>query len=224
VTFYPAVPTGQDITLPVPVADGGTGQTTAAAALAGLGGQYQGFSASAMGIVAWNYPSLWANNASPAVTSGTIYLLQIPLLGQSITVTNVLVGVYTAGSSLTASECWAGLYDNSGNEIGITAQQATSWESAGLKTMALASGPYPGTWPAVWVALVSNGTTNPQFARGAGSGVGAAIICLSATGASLPFAVNGTSQTTLPTGTGAFNYSNNVGTSGTPLSIWAGLS
>lgn len=36
-TFYPGVLTAQDITLPVPVADGGTGSATAAAALTALG-------------------------------------------------------------------------------------------------------------------------------------------------------------------------------------------
>jgi len=36
--FLPFVPTGSNITLPVPVVDGGTGATTAAAGLAALGG------------------------------------------------------------------------------------------------------------------------------------------------------------------------------------------
>jgi hypothetical protein len=206
---------------PFAVNQGGTGQTTAAAAQMALD-TYGLFTPADLGILAWNYPSLWAAINSSALVSGTIYLAQIPLSGASITITNLIIGVYAAGSTLTASECWGGVYDNNGNEIGQTAQQATNWQSTGVKTMALASGPFTGTWPTVWAAIVSNGTTNPQLCRVAGAGISTPIINLNATGAAAPFAVNGTTQTVLPTGAAAFTYSSNNAAAG--FSFWAGLS
>lgn len=177
-------------------------------------------SLSQLGILAQNYSNLTANQASAALTSGVIYLCRINLSGASITITNVLLGVYTAGATLTTNECFCGLFDNNGNEIGISANQSTIWTSAGLKTAALVSGPFTGTWPFVDVAIVSNGTTNPAFARAAGGGVGASMAILNSTGANMPFAVNGTGATVLPS---SFTYSSNS-SANNPQSIWCGVS
>jgi hypothetical protein len=187
---------------------------------AALLGAYSFPTISQLGILAQNYPSLLASVASAALTSGLIYLLRINLSGASITVTNVLLGVYTAGSSLTLNECWCGLYDNNGNEIGISANQSSNWTTAGLKSMALAGGPFTGTWPFVDVAVLSNGSTNPIFARASGGGVGVAMANLNATGAGLMCSVNGTGATVLP---GSFTYSSNS-TANNPQSIWCGVS
>jgi hypothetical protein len=187
---------------------------------AALLGAYSFPTLSQLGILAQNYPNLLASVASAALTSGLIYLLRINLSGASITVTNVLLGVYTAGSSLTLNECWCGLYDNNGNEIGISANQSSNWTTAGLKSMALAGGPFTGTWPFVDVAVLSNGSTNPIFARASGGGVGVAMANLNATGAGLMCSVNGTGATVLP---GSFTYSSNS-TANNPQSIWCGVS
>lgn len=206
---------------PFAVSQGGTGQTTAPAAQMALD-SYGLFTPANLGILAWNYPSLWASSNTATLVSGTIYLAQIPLSGASITITNLVIALGAAGSTLTASECWAGVYDNNGNEIGVAVQQASAWQSAGLKSMALVGGPFTGTWPTVWAAVVSNGSTNPELCRGSGAGIGTPIVNLNATGAAAPFSVNGTLQTTLPTGAGAITYSSNNAASG--FSFWAGLS
>jgi hypothetical protein len=175
--------------------------------------------ASGLGLLAWNYPNINAGVAAGTVTSGTIYIMRIPLNGQSITVTNIVMGIFTAGATLTNNECFAGLYNSAGLQVGVTADQHTLWASAGVQTMALVGGPFVVSGNFVYVAVVSNGTTNPLFCRGAGGGVGPGLINLGLTAANLLAAVNGTAQTTLP---GSLTYSSNV--SAASQDFWVALS
>lgn len=170
------------------------------------------------GLVAWNYPSFLASAQSGVITAGTVYLLRIPLAAVSVTVTNILIAVNTAGNTLTSSENFIGLFDNTGARIGVSADQTVAWGTPGLKTAALVSGPFTGSWPFVYVAFVSNGTTAPLFERAAGATIGSSLVNLSASGSAIPFATNGTG-TALPS---SLTYSSNSGGSG--QSIWCGLS
>jgi hypothetical protein len=172
-----------------------------------------------LGIVAWNFPSALASSSTPALTSGTVYVMRLPLGTASTTITNIVAGVTTAGATLTAAQCFAAVFDQAGTRIGVTADQSGVWTSTGTKTMALASGPFTGTWPFVYVAIVSNGTTNPIFARGAGAGTGASIVNLNAAAANLFAATNGTGQTTMPA---SLTYSSNAGANGQMM--WVALS
>ncbi len=172
-----------------------------------------------LGLISWNYNSLLAQAASGTPVSGTGYLMKIPLFGAPVSVTNILAGVQTAGSSLTASQCFAGLYDNTGAKIGVTADQSVAWTSTGLKTMALAGGPFAGSWPWVYVAIITNGTTNPQFTRAAGAVLGTAIVNFNAVTSDIPFATSGSGLTALPA---SFAYSSNVTTNA--QAIWVALS
>ena len=56
----------------------------------------------------------------------------------AMTITNLHLWVGVAGTSLTADQCFAGLYQG-GNKLGETASQHTEWASTGHKTMALTS-------------------------------------------------------------------------------------
>jgi hypothetical protein len=172
------------------------------------------------GLLAWNFSHLMASSASGVLTSGVVYVMRIPLTGASISVTNIVAAVFTAGSSLTSSECFAGLYDNTGTKVGGTADQSGSWTSTGLKTMALVSGPFNTSATFAYVVIVSNGTTNPVFARASGAGVGSSLVSLSWAAASMPFATNGTGATALPS---SLTYSSNSSGSN-PQSIWVALS
>jgi hypothetical protein len=174
-------------------------------------------------MVAWNYPIGLASSSGGVAASGRIYLARIPLSGAQVTVTNLLMGVGAAGATLTAGENFAGVYDENGDEIGVTADQSGVWTATGLYTMALVGGPFTGSWPFVCAAFVANGTTGPSFIRAMGSGVGGGAVVLGETAATAAFAVNGLSgNTSLP---GFFSYaSNSIAAGNNPLSFWAGLS
>ncbi len=87
---------------------------------------------------------------------------------ETVTVANFELGISVAGATLTASQNFAGIYNASGALIAKTADQATAWQSTGMKTAALTaeagqSLTLPGG-PGVWIygAILSNGTTQPS--------------------------------------------------------------
>jgi hypothetical protein len=144
-------------------------------------------------------------SSGSAATSGTVYMNRIQVR-ETITVTNVVVFINGAGSGLTASECFAGLYagQTAGGYtalelIAATAEQHTAWATTGPVPAALTGGPYvlpPGFY---WVAVLSNGTTNPSFAR-TGSFGAAAVLNAGTGSSSYRSATAGTGQATLPAG------------------------
>src|SRR5256885_720983 len=128
-----------------------------------------------LGVVAQSYPCIGATAGSAALVSGQIYLTRIVLGTGQTTVTNIMCGLQALGTTLTAGQCFAGVYDQNGSQIGITADQAANWQTpsvVGLKTIPLAGGPFTGSWPFVYVAILANGTTGPAFSRGSGAVIG----------------------------------------------------
>jgi hypothetical protein len=117
------------------------------------------------GLLAWTYPpdEVTGSSGSLLGTAGTVYLLpvEIDFAGPA---TNVLMYVTTQGSGLTSGQCFAALFQG-GVLIGTTADQATAWGTTGMKTMALASGPFNVSAGPAYVAAFWNGSTAPQFAR-----------------------------------------------------------
>lgn len=120
---------------------------------------------------------LLAENLQAAYCGGTILptagrvegaVLRLPNAG---VVTNLVINVTVAGSTLTANQCLAGLYDSGGTLIAATADQSGTWNSSGTKTMALASGPYTLQAGLYFAVFFANGSTLPTMARaGATSG------------------------------------------------------
>lgn len=163
------------------------------------------------GIIAWTYDPVAASANSVLGTAGTTYVAKCHVYVAS-SVTNIIVNVGTAGNVLTASQCLAGLYQG-GTLIGTTADQSGTWNSTGLKTMALVSGPFNITAGDVYVAFFANGTTLPAFARGQGS----AAINVGITATASRFGAADTGRTTTLAGT--------LGTvSALGISYWAALS
>ncbi|MBL8159552.1 right-handed parallel beta-helix repeat-containing protein [Candidatus Saccharibacteria bacterium] len=125
------------------------------------------------GFVEWNYDPAMAGSGSGATgnVSGTLYLMKISSQTGG-TVSNILATVGTAGSGLTAGQNFAALYDDAGNLLQRTNDQAANWAATGLMSMPLQS---PVTLRAgrdYFVGLLANGTTVPLFvATGAGGGV-----------------------------------------------------
>lgn len=169
-----------------------------------------------LGLLAHNVDPRIGGTNSAAITSGTIYLAKVQLTGGQFALTNVCIDIGTAGATLTAGQCFAGAYDDQGNQIGVTASQDVAWTTTGFKQTALTGGPFTVSCPFIYVAVVSNGTTNPALVRTA---VAPGQANSNATAAAMLFAANLTAQTSLPA---TLAYSANTG--GTSIGFWAGLS
>jgi hypothetical protein len=162
-------------------------------------------------LLGWNYDSEIASGTFLHV-SGTLYLHQIYIPVAS-TITNVLLGVTTAGGTLTAAQNLVGLYDAAGNRVAVSVDQAASWVSTGAKTCALTA-PYAAAAGVYWVGVLSVGTTpitvacSPGFRSAYEAGV---------SGATLRHGGNAAAQTAMPaTAVLASNAS-------TSNSMWAGV-
>jgi len=119
-------------------------------------------------LLEWAYdPALAVNNSLP--TAGTVNWVRIKVR-RARTVTNVVLYVATAGSTLTSGQCFAALYTGDGNLLSDTGNMSTTWNSAGSKTMPL-NAPQSVTPGNYILGFVSNGTTQPAFARSAGSAI-----------------------------------------------------
>jgi hypothetical protein len=113
------------------------------------------------------------NTAGEAITAGVLFLTKVMVTPGS-TLANLLARIDTKGEGLKASECFAGIYGPTGSLLGVTADQHTSWESTGIKEMALTaheSGSLKLGAEVKWVYAVflANGTTMPVFTAPAGS-------------------------------------------------------
>jgi hypothetical protein len=154
-----------------------------------------------LALLAFNMDPVNASQGNLLV-SGTIEWVLVGLNGGLHSVTNIIVNVGTAGNTLTSGQSLAGLYSIASNgtvaRIGQTADQSAVWTSTGLKTMALASGPFDVAGSYCYVAFLSVGTTPPTF-RGGQSLNGMANGGLPGTAAQpWRFALGATSQTALP--------------------------
>jgi hypothetical protein len=91
------------------------------------------FIASDHGFVAWTFdPMLGASTLT--LTAGTLYVARMKV-AEASPITNVLVPLTTGGTGTTSS--YVAVYNSSGTEIGVSADQGTSWASAGTKAVAL---------------------------------------------------------------------------------------
>lgn len=166
-------------------------------------------------LVTWSFdPS--HGSAGSSSTAGTLFLAAVHVR-KDATVNNLLVGLVTAGATLTASQNWAGIYNSAGTLIGSTADQAATWVgAAGLKTMALSGGALGLTAGVYYVGLLANGTTPPQFLRA--NSQSSSMINVGLASGSGRYLSSGTGQTTLPA-------SVNLSSAGTSnLAWWVGLS
>jgi hypothetical protein len=150
------------------------------------------------GFLVWNFDPAPAagTGSSPMVTAGQANVERL-YVDRPITVTNLHVMVQTAGATLTSGNCRAALYNAAGTSLSITADQSTSWNSTGFKTMALGAA-QTLTVGFYDVALWYNGTTGPAFVRGTSY----AFINGSLSGASLRSATANTGMTSTATALG----------------------
>lgn len=100
--------------------------------------------------------------------SGTIYAARV-VARQTKTISNLSVNITTGASGLTAG--LLGIYDSSGNQRAVTADQSSAWTSTGSKTIALTSSYTVTEGQYYYLTGIAVGTTGPTMMRtGTGSG------------------------------------------------------
>jgi hypothetical protein len=126
------------------------------------------------GVLGWSWDIAAPASVSAALpAAANLYFCRIPLDIQ-ISVTNITIILSTLASS-TLTNCYVALFSSSGTIIGQSADQHSTWQSGGstgVKTIALASGPFTCTpassndwlWAAVYVGTAAG--TLPQFGTG----------------------------------------------------------
>jgi hypothetical protein len=156
-----------------------------------------------MGWAAWAYdPAYLSNTTSRTITAGTLNLIAV-WIRTSPTVSNVVLSLETNGATLTANECFVGLYSSSGTELGYSVDQSTNW-STGITAPATQTIPLtaksagslsltPGMY---WIALLANGTTMPAFSSG--QNLSAVVVNGPGSASVARYAANGSSVTALP--------------------------
>lgn len=144
-------------------------------------------------LMYWSFDPA-TNMVGTAITSGTVNMAKL-WIRQPTTVNTLSVGITAAGSALVAGQNFLGLYDAAGNQLGVTADQTANWGTTGYKQAALTA-PAPVSAGAHYVALLSNATTTPSFARG--SALTSSIANANLTAADGRFTTGPVGQTTLP--------------------------
>lgn len=152
------------------------------------------FQAQDHGLIGWTQDPAGLNADGAVSTSGVVYLSKI-LVRQATTISNLVVTVQTAGSGLTASQNWLGLYGPTGTKL-QEVNMDTDFTSIGTKTKAIT--PTAVAAGHVYLAILTNGTTPPRFLYGNGTSASALNINLLPSGGAPRFVDSGAGQTTLP--------------------------
>lgn len=162
------------------------------------------------GFIAWNYDSEVAVSTN-ILTSGTVYVHKV-WLPAGLTINNLGFTITTAGSGLTASQNFIGLYTAAGSRVAVSADQSGNWTSTGFKSTAMVAGYLVPTSGYYFIGILAVGTTPPTVASSNGLQT---TFNANVTGATLRHAVAATSQTSLPT---SITMSGNTSTG---VSMWS---
>lgn len=146
------------------------------------------------GFLAWTGDIYTVPSGSVPTVAGRLEIFRIKH-PSGTAVTNVCLGMTSAGSGLTTGQCFAGLWTAAGARVGVTADQSTAWASGlGVKTMALTGGPYSCPAGDYYIGFWYNGTTSPGWMRW--SGLGGAYFNVNLTAPNLRVATADTGLTT----------------------------
>lgn len=146
------------------------------------------------------------------LTGGTIQLAKIPI-ARTATPTKLYWYVTTGATTATPSQCWVSVLSSAGAVLATPVDVAAASETSGLKTTTVAPGALTaGTF--VWGAILCAAAVLPTLAGEPATAL-TTLTNVGLTAATLRYATNGTSQTTITTRTPA---SNSAG-----AGIWMGL-
>lgn len=168
-----------------------------------------------IGAGAWSMdPATLGGQTTATPVAGTIYLAKLWVPVALAGVTTIWMHVVTAGATLTAGQCFCGLFDGSKNLLATSGDQSGVWNTTGLKQATFAS--QAVSTAAAYVGWFYNGTTGPRF-HGGGNGIAAVNFGLS--NAASRFATDSTNTgrtTTMPSALGTLAATNNA--------LWAAVS
>lgn len=113
--------------------------------------------------VAWNYDPLLITTLTDgtAPASGTVRMVRLPRLPQPTTITNILFST-GGGSGHVSGQNFAGLYDSTGNQVGVSGDITAEFGTAGLKTIPLTT-PFSAAAETYYVAILQNAVTTGQL-------------------------------------------------------------
>lgn len=120
-------------------------------------------------IAAWSEDFALVTSGAQ-LTAGQLHLAKV-ILRHPRAISKIAHHIFTAGSGLTAGQCFIGLYSAAGALLGQSADQATAWASVGYKNPAITGGPLNLAAGVYYVGILGNGTTQPSVSR-VGSGAG----------------------------------------------------
>lgn len=197
----------------------GTVTANAATATAATAAAAAGYvKASDHNLVGWTFDPAAIQTGTVLPTAGLANVARVRVL--SGVVSNIHFHFTAGGSSLTAAQCFAALYNDAGALLGggaITGDQAANWATGGFKTcpLSVAQGVTPNAWYRVlwWF----NGTTGPTLSRGSNADAATLNAGLSAPLLRYSSADTGrTNAASVPANIG--------GQTATPTAWWVGLS
>ncbi|WP_326811622.1 hypothetical protein [Streptomyces scopuliridis] len=152
------------------------------------------FNANDHGLLAWTYDvAQVSTSATP--TSGTIRLIKLPYVTQSVSITSVALHVNTAAVTGTAGQNFVGLYSSSGTRLAQSADCTTDFATSGAKVIALTA-PYAAVPGRYYVAVLANAGTPPALGQSSSSASTVGNFNLVASAAR--FANGPAAQTSLP--------------------------
>lgn len=171
------------------------------------------------GLLTWNVNPQFTS-AHAIIAKGFIYHMRLPI-PETITIANIHFYVAVAGATLTSGQCKVGVYNSSLTLIGQTAQAVDTnnatfgMASTGVKTVAMTaeSGQSltvtggPSAW--VYVALLVNGTTEPQIRYAPGLEPTSNFGLSAGTGFQIAYSSTG-SKTSLPASVGTLATSSGL--------------
>lgn len=135
--------------------------------LAGVEPRGDNWSADQHGYLGMSYDPAYFGAAQSQLVTGFAQTTRIAL-PRPVLIGHVVTYVQVAGSGLTASQCFAGVYDSAGNLVGLSGDLSGVLNSTGLKSIAVTaqggrSLVQGGPNPFVRVAFLTNGTTAPTL-------------------------------------------------------------
>jgi hypothetical protein len=152
-------------------------------------------------LIAASFDPVYASGTYKLATAGVLYKARVPVKSES-KLSNILLWLATKGATLTASQCFAGVFAEGTRSLlaQVTAAETIAkmeGANGSLQTLPLEKPVVVGPGY-VDVGVFYNGTTAPTFGAGAAQGVtgAAALINAGSSGKGLRFAEANTGLTT----------------------------
>lgn len=157
---------------------------------------HSGWNPNDLGMDVWTHDPLHVVvSTGTGLVSGTVRMVRLPRLAQAETISSVWVHCGIAGVTLTAGQCFLGLYNLAGTRLAVSASIEASFLATGVKQIALTV-PYAASLgDDLLVAALFNGTTPPGLSA---STTFSGVVNANLSTANARVADGPTAQTSLP--------------------------